>query len=57
MSWRWRGRAKLEQECLCPALGGFILGTTKPILPDVPTDNAVACFEAVVGQGERVAAE
>ncbi|MGD8240616.1 MAG: uroporphyrinogen decarboxylase family protein [Armatimonadota bacterium] len=48
-----------EVERLCEEIGaggGFILGTTKPILPDVPTENAVACFEAIVGQGERVAA-
>jgi len=28
--------------------GGFILSPTKPILPDVPTENAVACVEAVL---------
>ena len=28
--------------------GGFILSPTKPILPDVPTENAVACIEAVL---------
>jgi uroporphyrinogen decarboxylase len=48
-----------EVERLCREIGaggGFIVGPTKPILPDVPTENAVACFEAIVGQGERVAA-
>jgi len=28
--------------------GGFILSPTKPILPDVPTENAVACVEAIL---------
>ncbi|MGE5532256.1 MAG: uroporphyrinogen decarboxylase family protein [Bacteroidota bacterium] len=28
--------------------GGFILSPTKPILPDVSTENAVACVEAVL---------
>jgi uroporphyrinogen decarboxylase len=48
-----------EVERLCAEIGrggGFILGTTKPILPDVPTENAVACFEAIVGQAEAVPA-
>jgi uroporphyrinogen decarboxylase len=32
--------------------GGFILSPTKPILPDVPTANAVACVETILeGQG------
>lgn len=30
--------------------GGFILSPTKPILPDVPTENAVACLEAILEQ-------
>lgn len=30
--------------------GGFILSPTKPILPDVPTANAVACVEAILEQ-------
>jgi len=28
--------------------GGFIISPTKPILPDVPTENAVACVEAIL---------
>jgi len=28
--------------------GGFIIGPTKPILPDVPTENAAACVEAIL---------
>lgn len=28
--------------------GGFILSPTKPILPDVPTENAAACVEAIL---------
>jgi uroporphyrinogen decarboxylase len=28
--------------------GGFILSPTKPILPDVPTENAVSCVEAIL---------
>lgn len=28
--------------------GGFIISPTKPILPDVPTENAVACIEAIL---------
>lgn len=30
--------------------GGFILSPTKPIMPDVPTENAVACVEAILDQ-------
>jgi len=30
--------------------GGFILSPTKPIMPDVPTENAVACVEAILEQ-------
>lgn len=32
--------------------GGFILSPTKPILPDVPTENAVACVETIL-EGTR----
>jgi uroporphyrinogen decarboxylase len=28
--------------------GGFVISPTKPILPDVPTENAVACLEAIL---------
>jgi uroporphyrinogen decarboxylase len=28
--------------------GGFIISPTKPILPDVPTENAVACVETIL---------
>lgn len=28
--------------------GGFIISPTKPILPDVPTENAAACVEAIL---------
>ena len=28
--------------------GGFIVSPTKPILPDVPTENAVACVETIL---------
>ena len=40
---------------LCRKLGrggGFIIGPTKPIMPDVPTENAVACVEAILGQAK-----
>lgn len=30
--------------------GGFILSPTKPIMPDVPTENAAACVEAILEQ-------
>jgi uroporphyrinogen decarboxylase len=30
--------------------GGLILATTKPIRPDVPTENAVACVETIIGE-------
>lgn len=28
--------------------GGLIIGPTKPILPDVPTENAIACIEEII---------
>lgn len=33
--------------------GGFILGPTKPLLPDVPTENAVACVETILEGQEQ----
>ncbi|MGC9318190.1 MAG: uroporphyrinogen decarboxylase family protein [Armatimonadota bacterium] len=30
--------------------GGFIISPTKPIMPDVPTENAVACIEEILVQ-------
>ena len=42
---------------LCRELGqdgGFILGPTKPIMRDVPTANAVACVEAILGQANAL---
>ncbi|MGD9498570.1 MAG: uroporphyrinogen decarboxylase family protein [Armatimonadota bacterium] len=30
--------------------GGFIISPTKPIMPDVPIENAVACVEAILEQ-------
>ena len=44
-------RAEIRR--LCEQIGrggGFIISPTKPILPDVPTENAVACLEAILGQ-------
>ncbi len=44
-------RAEIER--LCDEIGrggGFILSPTKPIMPDVPTENAVACVEAILEQ-------
>ncbi len=38
---------------LCAAVGrggGFIISPTKPIMPDVPVDNAVACVEEILAQ-------
>ena len=44
-------RAEIER--LCDEIGrggGFIISPTKPIMPDVPTENAVACVEAILEQ-------
>ncbi|MGI5816483.1 MAG: uroporphyrinogen decarboxylase family protein [Armatimonadota bacterium] len=44
-------RAEIER--LCAQIGrggGFIISPTKPIMPDVPTENAVACVEAILRQ-------
>ncbi len=44
-------RAEIKR--LCSEIGrggGFILQPTKPIMPDVPTANAVACVEAILEQ-------
>jgi uroporphyrinogen decarboxylase len=44
-------RAEIER--LCREIGeggGFIISPTKPIMPDVPTENAVACVEAILSQ-------
>ncbi len=45
-----------EIERLCAEIGsggGFIISPTKPIMPDVPTENAVACVEAILAQAEH----
>lgn len=44
-------RAEIRR--LCAEIGrggGFIISPTKPILPDVPTENAVACVEEILAQ-------
>lgn len=44
-------RAEIQR--LCEEIGrggGFIISPTKPIMPDVPTENAVACVEAILEQ-------
>ncbi len=44
---------RAEVARLCSEIGrggGFILSPTKPIMPDVPTENAVACVEAILEQ-------
>jgi len=33
--------------------GGLIMATTKPILPGVPTENAVACLETIIEEAEK----
>ena len=33
--------------------GGFIMTTTKPIRPDVPTENAVACVETILEEAHE----
>lgn len=33
--------------------GGYIMTTTKPIRPEVPTENAVACLEAIIEESQR----
>ena len=33
--------------------GGLVMATTKPILPGVPTDNAVACLETIIEEAEK----
>jgi uroporphyrinogen decarboxylase len=33
--------------------GGLIMTTTKPIRPDVPTENAVACVETLIAEAHR----
>jgi len=44
-------RAEVARLCReVGAGGGFILSPTKPIMPDVPTENAVACVEAILEQ-------
>ncbi|MBD3292486.1 MAG: hypothetical protein GF393_06150, partial [Armatimonadia bacterium] len=46
-------RIREEVERLCTEIGaggGFIISPTKPIMPDVPTANAVACVEAILEQ-------
>ncbi len=44
-------RAEIARLCReIGAGGGFILSPTKPIMPDVPTENAVACVEAILEQ-------
>ena len=30
--------------------GGYVLGPAKPLMPDVPTENAVAFIETVLNQ-------
>ena len=47
---------RAEVSRLCEEIGrggGFIISPTKPIMPDVPTENAVACVEAILGQAGR----
>ncbi|NLO04489.1 MAG: hypothetical protein GX131_01530 [candidate division WS1 bacterium] len=47
------GAIRTEVERLCHEIGsggGFIISPTKPIMPDVPTENAVACVEAILEQ-------
>jgi len=44
---------RAEVRRLCSEVGrggGFIISPTKPIMPDVPTENAVACVEAILEQ-------
>lgn len=44
---------RAEVQRLCREIGrggGFIISPTKPIMPDVPTENAVACVEAILEQ-------
>lgn len=44
---------RAEVERLCEEIGaggGFVISPTKPIMPDVPTENAVACVEAILEQ-------
>lgn len=44
-------RAEIQRLCREVGRGGgFILAPTKPIMPDVPTENAVACVEAILQQ-------
>ena len=33
--------------------GGFIMTTTKPMRPEVPTENAVACLETIIEEAEK----
>jgi uroporphyrinogen decarboxylase len=47
------GEIRAEIAKLCTEIGqggGFIISPTKPIMPDVPTENAVACVEAILAQ-------
>jgi len=45
-------RAETKKMChQMGAGGGYILGPAKPLMPDVPTENAVAFIEAVLNQG------
>lgn len=47
------GEIRAEIRRLCAEVGrggGFIISPTKPIMPDVPTENAVACVEEILAQ-------
>jgi hypothetical protein len=33
--------------------GGYIMTTAKPIRPEVPTENAAACVEAIIEEAHR----
>ncbi|MEA3400397.1 MAG: uroporphyrinogen decarboxylase family protein [Armatimonadota bacterium] len=54
---RWRpGQIRAEIRRLVREVGadgGFIISPTKPIMPDVPTENAVACIEEILAQAKH----
>ena len=35
--------------------GGYVMGTTKPLRPEVPTENAVAALETIIEEAHRKA--
>lgn len=50
----WEIRAEVERLCVEMASGGgYILAPAKPLMPEVPTENAVAVLEAFIEQAEH----